>query len=176
MTYQSRSQRGEAATAFLRWLADTAGHDAQVLPHVQCPERFPALRFVFMDRGDLLVGKHMIQVKWPTIAWRDRGSFPHEAMIIDEWHKAQRSASQGCVAYWILSADLTCVCVFRMTDQRKLYKQKLFNSNQDHQRHIEYAMSPLDCLEWIPIDRELLSLALQFGIINPAWVTADGRF
>lgn len=164
-TYRDRYQRGDMASQFAVWLAELHGHHAVVLPKRQCPPELPNLRFYFKDDGDILIDNRMVQTKWVSIEWTGRQDFPYPMMIVDEWHKAQNSIRQGAVAYWIFNRDLTSLAVFPMSLSRHLVYDKRFNKDVDQRRLIEYAMCPLDLVEWRPIPHETTQAAVEWGII-----------
>ena len=175
-TYRDRERRGDVASRFAVFLAGMNGYDALVLPKRQCPDRYPRLRFAFTDNGDIVIGRRMVQTKWVNIPWTDSRDFPYDMMIVDEWHKLNRSITQNASAYWIFNRSLTAVCVFRMTLCRHVVCRTMYNKDVDQQRSIKYAMAPLNLLQWNAIPDATRQSAIDWGVIPDNYIdTSVGK-
>lgn len=172
-TYRDRSQRGDIASQFAAFLAGCNGFDAMVLPKRQCPALYPRLRFAFTDDGDIVVGRRMVQTKWVNIQWSGLDDFPYDMMIVDEWHKLQRSIEQSASAYWIFNRAMTAMCVFPMTASRHVVCRSMYNRDVDQRRDIRYAMSPLSLLRWHAIDPETRQFAIDWGVLPRSEVSGQ---
>ena len=168
-TYAERSRRGDVASAFAAWLAEANGHHAEVLPKSQCPPNLPWVRDWYKDDGDIVVGKWMVQTKWPTVVWTQRSDFPFKYMMVDEWHKAQKSVRRGAVAYWVFSGNMKSLAICKTAYHRHWIQEGRYNGDPDQKRTIEYAMCPLDLIEWRPITPEIVAEAVAWGVIPPPY-------
>lgn len=68
-------------------------------------------RMAFADKGDLILSGLRVEVKHRSFNFKDRDSYPHKTVFIDEKYKFDAKADIPLLCYVNLSHDMKCAAV-----------------------------------------------------------------